>query len=134
MKHFNVKFYPDGKQISVHSDATLLVAAGQAGIILNTSCGGRGTCRKCLVNLLPDGQEVLACQYRIQSDLKVMIPDASRFFEHKILETGIIAKIEVEPTVCKHYLKIDSADAGSLETALKKSCSNRIELKIKINK
>jgi len=101
MKHFNVTFYPDGKQISVHSDATLLVAAGQAGIILNTSCGGRGTCRKCLVNILPDGQEVLACQYRIQSNLKVMIPDASRFFEHKILETGISPKFEIEPTtVC----------------------------------
>ena len=126
MKHFNVKFYPDGKEISVHSDATLLVAAGQAGIILNTSCGGRGTCRKCLVNLLPDGQEVLACQYHIQNDLKVIIPDASRFFEHKILETGISAKIKVEPTVCKHYLKIDSADAGTLEAALKKSRSNRI--------
>ncbi len=101
MKHFNVKFYPDGKQISVHSDATLLVAAGQAGIILNTSCGGRGTCRKCLVNLLPDGQEVLACQYRIQSNLKVMIPDASRFFEHKILETGISPKFEIEPTAIR---------------------------------
>ncbi len=126
MKHCNVTFYPDGKQISVHENATLLEAAGQAGIILNTPCGGRDICKKCLVNIAPDGRQVLACQYHIQSDIKVTIPDASRFFEHKILETGILAKIEVEPTVCKHYLKISSADPDILLAALNKSASDRL--------
>ena len=92
MKHFSISFKPDGRQISIHAGATLLEAAGQAGIILNTICGGQGTCEKCLVRLEPDGKQVLACQYHIQSDLTVTIPPESRFFEHKILVEGIETK------------------------------------------
>ena len=89
MKHFNITFEPDGRQISIHAGATLLEAAEQAGIILNTTCGGKGICEKCVVNIEPGAEEVLACQYRIQSDLTVTIPASSRFFEQKILTDGI---------------------------------------------
>ena len=99
MKHFNVTFRPDGRQISIHAGATLLEAAGQAGIILNSVCGGKGTCKKCLVNLEPDNEQVLACQHHIDSDLTVTIPTTSRFFEQKILAHGINieARIRQEP-------------------------------------
>ncbi|UCC22739.1 MAG: 2Fe-2S iron-sulfur cluster binding domain-containing protein, partial [Planctomycetota bacterium] len=89
MKHFNVTFEPDGRQISIHAGATLLEAAGQAGIILNSVCGGKGTCKKCLVNIQPDNKQILACQYHVDSDLTVIIPATSRFFEQKILAHGI---------------------------------------------
>ncbi len=94
MKHFTISFEPDGRQISIHSGAALMEAAGQAGIILNTVCGGKGTCKKCLIKLEPGGKEVLACQYHIQSDLTVIIPEESRYFEQKILEHGIKTEIE----------------------------------------
>ena len=110
MKHFNITFKPDGKQISIHAGATVLEAAGQAGIILNTVCGGKGICEKCIVNIEPGGQEVLACQHRIQSDLIVTIPASSRFFEQKILSEGIATKAKVQPDVWKKYKKSDSAD------------------------
>ena len=103
MKHFTITFKPDNKQISIHAGATLFEAAGQAGIILNTVCGGKGTCKKCLVNLEPDGREVLACQHHIQNDLTVTIPAGSRFFEQKILEYGIDTQIELAATVHKKY-------------------------------
>ena len=103
MKHFTITFKPDNKQISIHAGATLFEAAGQAGIILNTVCGGKGTCKKCLVNLEPDGREVLACQHHIQNDLTVTIPTGSRFFEQKILEYGIDTQIELAATVHKKY-------------------------------
>jgi len=64
----------------IHAGATLLEAAGQAGIILNTVCGGKGTCKKCVVNLEPDSEAVLACQHHIESDVTVTIPATSRFF------------------------------------------------------
>jgi len=89
MKHFNITFMPDNRCVSIHTGATLIQAAGLAGIILNTICGGKGTCKKCTVRLEPDGQEVLACQYLIDSDLTVTIPPNSRFYQHKILEHGI---------------------------------------------
>jgi len=109
MKHFNITFKPDGKQISIHAGATLLEAAGQAGIILNTVCGGKGICEKCVVNLGPDAQKVLACQYRIQSDITVTIPPTSRFFEQKILSHGIDTQTRVRPTIYEKY-QIDSAE------------------------
>ncbi len=89
MKHFTVTFKPDDTKVLIHAGATILEAAGQVGIILNSSCGGRGICQKCVVNLEPDGQQVLACQHRVQSDLAVTIPAASRFFEQRILTCGI---------------------------------------------
>ena len=103
MKHFTITFKPDDKQISIHAGATLFEAAGQAGIILNTVCGGKGTCKKCLVKLEPDAQEVLACQHHIQSDLTVTIPNSSRFFEQKILEHGIDTKIDLAATIHEKY-------------------------------
>lgn len=104
MRHFNVTFKPEGKGISIHAGATLTEAAGQAGIILNTSCGGKGTCGKCIVKLEPDGREVLACQYKIQTDVVVNIPATSRFFEQKILEHGIDIPAEILPKI---YLRED---------------------------
>ena len=120
MKHFNITFKPDGKRISIHADATLTEAAGQAGIILNTVCGGRGLCGKCSVTIDPDGRQALACQHRIQTDLTVTIPPASRFFEQKILSQGIDRKAEIHPSVCKRYLnlKTDSIEPEILEAAL----------------
>ncbi|MBE6756169.1 MAG: DUF4445 domain-containing protein [Ruminococcaceae bacterium] len=38
-------------------------------------CGGRGTCRKCTVFV--DGKKELSCQYRIKSDIEVVIPEES---------------------------------------------------------
>ena len=110
MKHFNVAFRPDGRQISIHAGATLLEAAGQAGIILNSVCGGKGTCEKCVVNLEPTKEQVLACQYHINSDIIVTIPISSRFFEQKILAHGIEAKTKIQPDIYKKYLKVDSTD------------------------
>ncbi|MHC4174104.1 MAG: ASKHA domain-containing protein [Planctomycetota bacterium] len=105
MKHFNISFKPDGTQISIHAGATLIEAAGQAGIILNSICGGKGICKKCLVNLEPDSEQVLACQYHIQSDLTVTIPPGSRFFEQKILEHGVDTQIDLRPNIYEKYRK-----------------------------
>ncbi len=103
MKHFTITFKPDDKQISIHAGAALIEAAEQAGIILNTVCGGKGTCKKCLVKIELDAQEVLACQHHIQSDLTVTIPNSSRFFEQKILEHGIDTKIDLAATIHEKY-------------------------------
>lgn len=110
MEHFCISFEPDGRQISIHAGATLLEAAGQAGVILNTVCGGKGTCKKCMVILEPSGKQVLACQHRIESDLTVTVPDSSRFFEQKILIEGIEPQSKFRPDIYKKYQ--DIADNG----------------------
>lgn len=110
MKHLNITFKPDGRQISIHEGATLLEAVGKAGIILNTVCGGKGICKKCLVSLQPSGEQVPACQYRIQNDITVTIPATSRFFEQRILASGIETQAEIQPDIYKQYLEIATPD------------------------
>lgn len=45
------------------------------GIFIDSPCGGRGRCGKCLVRLSPDGEQVKACQTPINGDLSVYLPD-----------------------------------------------------------
>jgi uncharacterized 2Fe-2S/4Fe-4S cluster protein (DUF4445 family) len=106
MDHFRVVFEPDDKEVLIHQDATLVEAAGRAGIILSTACGGKGTCGKCVVQLRPSGETVLACQYHVHEDLRVAVPPQSRFYEHKILEHGIGPAGDVEPTIIDRHRPI----------------------------
>lgn len=130
-----ITFEPDGIKIKVPCGVSILEAAQRAGIILGSVCGGAGTCKKCQVDIsggprTVDGQaqpqqsegaskaesldksmpdkvlRVLACQYVLQSDLIVTIPEGSRFFEQKILEEGIASEARIDPVICKHYLEL----------------------------
>jgi uncharacterized 2Fe-2S/4Fe-4S cluster protein (DUF4445 family) len=112
MKHFRVVFKPDGREISIHQGATLLEAAGQAGIFLTAPCAGKGTCRKCTVLLHPSGQPILACQHRVEGDLTVVVPPESCFYEHKILDQGIPAGEQIHPTIYREYS--DLAGTGAI--------------------
>ncbi|RKY08815.1 MAG: metal-binding protein [Planctomycetota bacterium] len=103
MKHYTVQFQPDNLVTTIHAGATLLEAAGQAGVVLATPCGGIGRCGKCAVRLLPTEKEVLACQYIVEHDLAVLVPDSSRFFKQKILEHGIYRKVDRFPSVQKIF-------------------------------
>ena len=118
MKHCSITFYPEGKTITVHQGAVLLEAAGQAGIILNSPCGGAGLCGKCRVLIGPEKQEVLACQYRISSDLDVFIPPESRYFQQQILEHGIEREMHIAPTVFKKFLSSAPSTFEILKSAL----------------
>jgi uncharacterized 2Fe-2S/4Fe-4S cluster protein (DUF4445 family) len=106
MAGYEVKFQPDGIKIQVSDGSTIMEAAQRAGIALNSFCGGIGTCKKCTVEL-PDKQKpILACQYHINSDLVVTIPESSRFFEQKILEEGITREGRIDPLVSKNHVKL----------------------------
>jgi len=99
---YKVEFMPDGKSAEVTPDKTLLDAARQAGVYVNSLCGGDGICGRCRV-ILRDGQieeaphslltreevqrsYVLACKSCPRSDLVVEVPIESR------LEGGQIVK------------------------------------------
>jgi len=127
MKHLYVTFEPDGRHILIHEGATVFEAAAAAGIILNSICGGKGICRKCIVKILPEGCEVPACQYHIHSDINVIIPAASRLFEQKILAEGPDVKEKIQPDIYKKYLNISpdgkilglAVDTGTTTVAAK---------------
>ncbi len=60
-------FAEDGELLS-----DILIKNGKAH---EHPCGGRGTCGKCFVFV--DGKKKFSCQYRIKSDIEVVIPEKS---------------------------------------------------------
>jgi uncharacterized 2Fe-2S/4Fe-4S cluster protein (DUF4445 family) len=103
-----VVFEPSGRSVFVLPDTPLLEAAGRAGIILQTPCGGQGTCGKCKVKIATESEPSLACQRRIDKPLVVDIPQESMFETHQqILVTDSGETGDLNPVVRKVMLKLD---------------------------
>jgi len=86
-----VSFQPDQKQVQVPVGTNLLEAAQNAGVKINASCNGSGTCGKCKL-IIQDGDieteptpllsesekeknYVLACQTTVNSDVQARLPE-----------------------------------------------------------
>ncbi len=95
-----VTFQPDNKSIKVKKGETIMNAAVDAGVFINSVCGGLGKCGKCKVQvkgkvkardselLSKDEKEnnfYLACESSVEGDIEVYIPEISRAAEHQIL-------------------------------------------------
>jgi uncharacterized 2Fe-2S/4Fe-4S cluster protein (DUF4445 family) len=87
------KFLPSKKSVEAFSGEDLLDAAARAGVVIDLQCGGKGTCGKCLVEILngeleydssdpvlqqnENGKFALACKSKIQSSpVTVEIPES----------------------------------------------------------
>ncbi len=117
-------FEPEGKTVSVLKGTTIIEAAGRIGIVINSPCGGKGTCGKCKVEITrgaappsPAGDRLLdeeekargvrlACQTRIESDMTVNIPLETRFFEHKTLVDGTFREVRLHANIKKVFVKL----------------------------
>ena len=83
-----ITFQPEGLSVHVLAGTSVLEAAGDAGIVIDTPCGGKGTCGKCRVRVvkgeiepssgaaeafskkeLDDGFR-LACQSKVTTDTR----------------------------------------------------------------
>jgi uncharacterized 2Fe-2S/4Fe-4S cluster protein (DUF4445 family) len=103
---YEVVFLPDKKKATVEQGATLLEAAGLAGVYINSLCGGEGVCGKCKLKVRngavgdrsrylsmlsrEEFQEgyVLACQTPVEDDLEVEVPPEARLEGEQILTEG----------------------------------------------
>lgn len=121
-----VTFQPRGRSVSVLAGTKIVEAAARAGVVIETPCGGAGTCGKCRVrvteNAAPPGaadkrafsvQELdsgwrLACQYRLQRETVVFVPETSLFGgEHQIMAaTEANAPREMLPAIRKVYTEL----------------------------
>ena len=79
-------FVPDG--------AILSTVLPQLQGHIDHPCGGRGTCKKCIVRV--NGQDELACQYHIYSDIQVEIPEKRGI----VSETGIQTSGKMTDEMC----------------------------------
>lgn len=92
-----ITFEPTGRSVWVLPGTSVLEAAGQAGLMLESPCGGVGTCGKCRVRFLsaapargkggPLREEELAagwrlaCQTPLETPATIYIPETSLFSE-----------------------------------------------------
>jgi uncharacterized 2Fe-2S/4Fe-4S cluster protein (DUF4445 family) len=120
-----VIFEPSGRAVYVLPGTVMLEAAAQAGFIINSPCGGSGTCGKCVVLIRagecppqPNETAVLgharvlggarmACQARIVTPLTVEIPESSLFQAQQQILTGDAGgPVQVKPRIRKQYIEL----------------------------
>ncbi|MCX8042687.1 MAG: ASKHA domain-containing protein [Desulfobacterota bacterium] len=93
MNTITIRFLPSGKTVAAHIGDNLLQIALDAGVHINASCGGSGTCGKCKVivqegelsheasALLSDDEYQsgirLACRAALTNDVTVAVPSGS---------------------------------------------------------
>lgn len=135
-KSIRVTFKPEKRTVYVLPNTSVLEAAGRAGIIMQSPCGGQATCGKCKVRIVegdipPVSAEEkilpkkelssgvrLACQSKIASSCVIDIPQSSRQFTPEILTKGIEGKKEIKPSVWKKYLELQKPTLDSPEANL----------------
>ena len=133
----NVLFQPDDVSVEVAAGATILAAATEAGVFVNSLCGGDGVCGRCRV-IVREGEVtggstefftheeiqrgfILACEARIQSDLVVEIPPETRqagLAEYAEGEVPLLTDdsrqgrlgLRLSPLVRKTYLQLSPPD------------------------
>jgi len=151
---YKVIFEPTGRQVYVLPESILLEAAAQAGLILQTPCGGTGKCGKCKVritngNCKPSstclavlGKENiekgfrLACQAKVGEDLTIEIPNESLFeSQQQILIQGSEDKLHLQPAVGKFYIDLGQPDQKNalsdierIRSAVKPAVFNNISI------
>jgi uncharacterized 2Fe-2S/4Fe-4S cluster protein (DUF4445 family) len=141
MELFRVTFLPSNISVSVSSGESLLRAAMTAGVHINASCGGEGSCGKCRVlieegavedglseHLSQQDREAgyrLACRSIIRSDVSVRIPvestvDASALMRLTPRRTARIKQMDLNdikeqglfiPPMQKYFLELPPPNA-----------------------
>ncbi len=124
MNEVKITFQPSGRSIYVLPGTVLIEAAGRAGIILKTPCGGKGTCGKCKVRIVNAEQTVqenaedvdkdmlnnnyqLACQMHVEKTLVVEIPKESLFDATEQILTGDTGQaVPLRPVVRKQFFDL----------------------------
>jgi uncharacterized 2Fe-2S/4Fe-4S cluster protein (DUF4445 family) len=119
-----IRITPSGRELPSDASSTLLPILRKAGVSLESSCGGKGTCGKCRVRFvkgvpLPSDSDRrhlsekeiqkgwrLACQAKVEADAEVYVPPASGERAAKILTQGRSVGTEIDPPAKKHYLKL----------------------------
>jgi len=125
-RQVRVTFEPYGRAVFVLPETSILEAAGRAGLVIDTPCGGIGTCGKCRVRVihgacqpteadrqmfgedeLRDGWR-LACKTAVCGEAIVRVPETSLFAStHQILKAATTeAATEILPAVRKVYVEL----------------------------
>ena len=122
MRKLEVTYRPSGKTAHVPVGTTLFHAAHWAGLPIESTCGGRGTCGKCSVRILSGEVEAtpadhrhllperigegwrLSCRAEVHGDVECEVPRLLR--APKAATMGVGRFVLLEPNVQKVLLEI----------------------------
>jgi uncharacterized 2Fe-2S/4Fe-4S cluster protein (DUF4445 family) len=118
MTRVRVAFEPVGRRAEVAAGTTVLAAAREAGVELASACGGQGTCGRCRVEVArgtaappSEGERALlgaaelaaghrlACQARVESDVRIVVPPESLTTAQRLQLEGEELDVELDPPV-----------------------------------
>ena len=129
-KTVTIVLQPEGRRVEMPAGATVMDAARKAGINIMAPCGGIGECGKCKVEIfkgeIPETQADrfwltkkelqrgfrLACMAKVDEDVVVRIPFATRLFSQKILTTGSGEPVDLDPCVHKFFVQMQPPDVA----------------------
>ncbi|WP_324823319.1 ASKHA domain-containing protein [Sinanaerobacter sp. ZZT-01] len=155
-----ITFKPSGIEYELNEALTLLETAERAGVLIDGSCAGKGTCGKCKVRILQgkmgqltDAEETaltdwekeegyrLACCIKPESDLVILVPGIHGGSTRKKDMTILPDDFVIEKTVVKTALQIKKAsleyqksDADRILEALREKDKSFAALKVEFHK
>ncbi len=121
-KKLEVTYRPYEKSTRIPPGTTLFSAAHWIGLPIDSTCGGRGTCGKCKVQVIQGGLEAtaadrkqlraneleagwrLSCQAKVYEDTVCVVPELSRV--PKAATMGVNRLVLLDPNVRKAYLEL----------------------------
>jgi uncharacterized 2Fe-2S/4Fe-4S cluster protein (DUF4445 family) len=131
-----VVFTPSGKHGEIDSGKSVLEAAQQLGVDLDTVCGGRGICDRCQIDhsvgefakfkihssadhlsplsesekaFFPEGTATtrrLGCQAKLRGDVVIDVPPESQAHKQVVRKRLDVHNITLNPAVRLHYVEV----------------------------
>jgi len=128
----SILFQPSGRRGEVEAGKTILQAAQEMGVVLESLCGGKSTCGKCKVRVEPmpisSGHETLspftpeearfinekerkegyrlACAVQLRGDALIYVPEETRGFQQVIRKEAREISIALNPAVKAYYVEL----------------------------
>jgi uncharacterized 2Fe-2S/4Fe-4S cluster protein (DUF4445 family) len=131
-----LQLVPAGKEVRVPPGVTVFDAASWNGIAIDSTCGGHGTCRKCLVRIVDGAMPVssldiraftadqlkegwrLACRAHVTADLRVEVPPLVT--RPKAATVGVGRQVILRPAIQKRYLELTEPTLADQTTDLER--------------
>ena len=136
----SVVFTPSGRRGTFATGITVLDAARELGVDLDSVCGGRGICGRCQVTVgsrpgmearddrlsppgpteldyrgrrpLEPGQR-LGCAAHILDDVVIDVPAASQVHRQVVRKRAGVDALPVDPVIRLHYVEVEEPDLAS---------------------
>jgi len=141
-KTCTVRFEPEGASVEVPAGTTILAAANKAGVFVNSLCGGDGVCGRCRV-IVREGKVsggsteffsheeiqagyILACEGRIQTDLRVEIPPETRLAGQPEYAAGEVPELEDVSRQAGRRIQLDPLVRRTYVTLPEPSLANNV--------